>query len=149
MPISNPGGAYGASGTSSARGAVTELYKLITAVSRGELVALSSTTGDLIRCLTNTAQRLVVGVAVEDIALGKTGLVCTLGPVFGVKKDTASAVTAGDLVTRATTDTASVAPLGQTTAVTQVKDSIGIVCGVVLADAVATATSCDVYVNKM
>lgn len=145
--IDNPNAAFGQSAALQSSGTQVEEYLAKTTVSAGDVVALSSTSGAIIKCLTDTAQRLLVGIALEGIAASSTGLVCSYGPVIGVKKDTASAVTAGDAVTRAATDTAGVTPLAGTTAVTQYKDT-NICIGVVMANAVATATTCDIFVKS-
>lgn len=146
MSVLNPGGAFGGSANVPAA-QIVRPYKMITTVTGGNIVALSTSTGTGIACLTDTAQKRQLGIAVQNIAAGGVGLVCIYGPFYGAKKDTASAVTAGDIVTRAATDTGGVAPIGGTTAVTQYKD-IGLGIGVVLADAVATATVCDIFVGK-
>lgn len=144
--IVNPGGAFG-SAASNPQGAVVRPFLFATTTSQGQLVALSTSTGVVIKSLTDTAQKLLVGVALSNIAAGGIALVCTYGPCYGVKKDTASAVTAGDVVTRAATDTAGAAPIGGTTAVTQYKD-IALGIGIVMANAVATATVCDLFIAK-
>ncbi len=142
----NPGGAFGGAATIPQANHARPFVTAAT-VSKGQLVAMSSSTGVVILCLTNTAQRLLVGVAMENIASGGIGLVCTYGMYYGAKKDTASAVTAGDIVTRAATDTGGVAPLAGTTAVTQYKDT-NLGMGIVWTNAAATATTCDIFVVK-
>lgn len=146
MAVINPAGAFGESAFAPSS-QIVRPYKVTTTVTGGNIVALSTDTGIAIACLTNTAQKRQLGIAVNNIAAGNVGLVCIYGPFYGAKKDTASAVTAGDIVTRAATDTGGVAPIAGTTAVTQYKD-IGLGIGVVLADAVATATVCDIFVGK-
>lgn len=146
MSILNPAGVFGEA-ASVPQGAIARTMVASTTVSAGQIVALSTSTGQVIQCLTNTAQKLVVGVALANIASGSAGLICIYGPCYGVKKDTASAVTAGDVVTRAATDTAGVAPLAGTTAITQFKDA-GLGIGVAMASAAATATTVDIFVCK-
>ncbi len=145
--LHNSGGAFGQSATIPNGATLARPYLMATTVTAGNVVALSTSTGVGIACLTDTAQKRQLGVAINDIAAGAVGLVCLYGPFYGAKKDTASAVTAADIVTRAATDTGGVAPIAGTTAVTQYKDT-GLGIGVVLADAVATATVCDIFVGK-
>lgn len=145
--ISNPLGAYGYALTDDGGKVLTVLKKAATTITKGNLVALSSSVGYVIKCLTDTAQKLIIGVAYEDIPANDAGIIVTYGEVHGVLKDTSSAVTAGDVVTRAATDTAGVTPLAGTTAVTQYKD-VGLGIGIVVANAAATATTCSVFVCK-
>lgn len=146
MSVINPAGVFGESAFSP-KAQIVRPYHMVTTVTAGNVVAASTSTGRGIACLTNTGQKAQLGIAVENIAAGSVGLVCIYGPFYGAKKDTASAVTAQDVVTRAATDTGGVAPLAGTTAVTQYKD-VGLGIGIVLADAVATATVCDIFVGK-
>lgn len=142
----NPGGAFGEAATSP-QGTVVRPYLFTTTCTGGNLVALSTSTGRVIACLTNTAQTRLLGVAINTTAAEGIGMVVTGGPFFGVKKDTSAAVTAGDIVTRAATDTGGVVAIGSTTAVTQYKD-INLGIGVVMANASAAAATCDIFVVR-
>lgn len=144
--VQNPAGAFGETFGGEAS-SVVGTYQLSTAVSKGEVVALSSTTGLAIRALTNTAGALLIGVAMNDIAAGAYGLVCERGRFFGAKKDTAGALTAGNFVTASAAVTGSVAVLSAATAVTTYGD-MGKAVGVVLANKTAGDTTVDLYVCK-
>lgn len=147
--ISNQVGAFGlATTTDDTSGVYITPVNGITnvTINAGDLVALSSVSGKVVRCLTNTSPNLIIGVAATSILPSATGVVIISGPAFNVSKDTAAAVTAGDNVTRSAAVTASVLS-AQTTAITQLKD-VGQSIGTVMANATAAATVCDIFVNK-
>lgn len=144
--LTNPAGAYG-SDTTAPQGTIVRPFLFTTTCTGGNLVALSTSTGRAIACLTNTAEKRLLGVLINTVAAEGVGMVVTGGPFYGAKKDTASAVTAGDVVTRAATDTGGCAPLAGTTAVTQYKD-INLGIGIVMANATAASATCDIFVVK-
>lgn len=150
--IQNPAGAFGLASMSTYDGAdlpaVTVATSMQTAVSRGEVVALGTTIGTGIRCLTGTAAGLAVGVALQDAGIGKVCDVAVGGPVINVKKDTAGALTAGNKVQRSTAISGTVALLSGATVISSAAD-IGACLGIVVADASAAATSVSIYVVKL
>lgn len=148
--IVNINGAFGydtfPTASDGSKGAVLREFVFATTASAGELVSLSTDGYKIIRTLTNTAARLTVGVAVENVAAAASGLVCLYGPAYGVKKE-ASAITAGDLVTVSASTTGGVVSLAQTTAITQLKDT-AITIGVAMKSATAGDTTVSVFVAK-
>lgn len=149
--IQNPAGAFGLSTMSTYDGndlpAVVNNMLAATTISRGDLVALGSTVGQVIKCLTDTGQQLLAGVSLADTAAGGVVPVVTSGPVLFCKKGTSS-ITAGDLVTRSATVTAGAISLAGTTAITQLKDT-GLTVGIATATVSAAATSVSIFVVKL
>src|SRR5688572_32736643 len=97
--ITNPGGAFGGATDDTSRGGVNVAFVAETAISAGQVVALGAASGKVIKAAVDTAQDLLIGIAIQDIAVGKAGLVCIYGPCFNVKKD-GTAITIGDKLTR-------------------------------------------------
>lgn len=148
--ISNQLGAFGLGTTNDDTSGVLQVFVngiTNTTINAGDLVALSTVSGKVVRCLTGTSPNLIVGVAAQAIPGSGNGLVITQGPAFNVNKDTASAVTQGDNVTRSAAVTASVLSV-QTTAITQLKD-LGQAVGVAMATAATALTVCDIFVTKL
>lgn len=128
---------------------VTDMRAAVTTIVRGDIVALSTSSGYCIRSLTDTGAQLLVGIALAGTTTAGNPIpIVVYGPFYGASKGTASAVTAGDLVGRSATATAALAPIGQTTAVTQIKD-VGLSIGLVMANASAAATTADIFVVKI
>lgn len=151
--IQNPQGAFGLAGLSTYHGddlpAVIVDMSAVTAISRGEVVAMGGTLpGNAIRCLTATAATIALGIAVSDAAIGTQVVpVIVQGPCNFAKKDTAAALTAGNYVQRSGAVSGTVAVISAATAVSQASDT-GKVIGIVVADASAAATSVALYVTK-
>lgn len=121
----------------------------VTTQAVGDLIALSSSAGYCIRCLTNTGQQLLVGVALEaPTTVGNPIDVIVYGPSFSTNKDNTVAVTAADLVTRSAAVTATVLSLAGSTAITQLKDT-GLTIGVVWANQTAGDTTANIFVVKV
>lgn len=140
MSLNNPNGAFGGDSTGNARGAVTQQLPLTTAVARGEAVAVDAG-GTFIKGLTTTPATSVIGIAAEAAAAGKTGLVTTAGPVYGVAKEAGTAIDAGDPVTL------SAATAGAVTVLADATGDAREVIGTALSDALAAATTVDIYVR--
>lgn len=152
--IQNPHGAFGLAALDTydgtERSPVVENFRAaVTTIIQGDLVALSTSSGYVIRALTDTAAGLVIGVALHDgpSTVGNPVPVIIYGPAYGVRKDNTVAVTAGNLVVRSAAVTASALALAGTTAVTQLKDT-GTTIGIVMASKTAGDTTCDLFVVK-
>lgn len=152
--ISNPAGAFGETALSTYTGddlgaLYVTMRAAVTTIVRGDLVALSTSSGYCIRALTNTGAQLLIGVAQESQdTTGDPIQVCIYGPFKGANKDNTVAVTAAYLVTRSAAVTATVLSLSQATAVTTLA-ALGTTIGIVMADASAAATTCDIFVCKV
>ncbi len=142
--LQNPTGAFGQTPSDEAADLFSSALAATTTITKGDLVALSTSAGYIIRCLTNTARGLIVGVAQETcLTAGRPVRFATKGRVVTVNKYTA-ALTAGNIVTIDATTTGAVAVDATSTAVTQAKD-LRAVLGVVIADASAAATTVQVW----
>ncbi len=152
--LQNPTGAFGAASLSGYTGddrvATVETFRAaVSTILRGDLVALSTSSGYVIRCLTNTGAALVVGIALAPSgAVGTDVPVVIYGPFYGANKDNTVAVTAADIVTRSAAVTGTVLSLVGTTAVTQLKD-LGTTIGIVMANQTAGDTTADIFVCKI
>lgn len=142
--LQNPGAAYGLSVDLESPDTFDQQLAAVTTITKGDLVALSSSAGYIIRALTNTAPALIIGVALEAcLTTGRPVKFAVKGRVVTVNKYTA-ALTAGNIVTIDATTTGAVAVQAATTAITQIKD-IRNVLGVVIADATAAAATVQVW----
>lgn len=142
--LQNPGGAFGLTPDLESPDVFDQQLAAVSTILKGDLVALSSSAGWVIRCLTNTARGLIVGVALEAcLTVGRPIKFATHGRVVTVNKYTA-ALTAGNIVTIDATTTGAVAVDASSTAVTQTKD-LRSVLGVVIADASIAATTVQVW----
>lgn len=130
------------------RWALVNEFRAATTITRGDIVALSTSTGYVIDCLTNTGQQLMVGIAAATASSGTVVPVVIYGPFFGAKKDNTVAVTAADLVTRSAAVTAGVLSLAGSTAVTTLADT-GKTIGIVMASQTAGDTTADIFVCKI
>lgn len=152
--IQNSAGAFGASALPGYTGddlspLVTEMRAAVSTIVRGDIVALSTSSGYCIRCLTDTGQQLMVGIALApQTTIGNPVPIVVYGPFIGANKDNTVAVTAANLVTRSAAVTATLLALAGSTAITQLKDT-GLTIGIVQANAIATATTCDIFVCKI
>lgn len=115
------------------------------AISAGNIVALGTATGAVIKCLSGTTASLVVGIAATTIATSGTGLVCVGGPFYGATKGTA-AVTAGGILKRDTAANGGVIEITAATVVTIATDIRGFI-GKAMVSASAAATTCDIWVD--
>lgn len=142
--LQNPGSAYGLTPDTEVPYAQDQALAAVTTITKGDLVALSSSAGYIIRCLVNTAPALIIGVALEScLTTGRPVRFATKGRVVTVNKYTA-ALTAGNIVTIDATTSGGVAVQAASTAVTQIKD-VRSVLGVVIADVTAAATTVQVW----
>lgn len=142
--LQNPAGVFGQAAAEETPDVFSEQLSAVTTITKGDLVALSSSAGYVIRALVNTAPALIIGVALEAcLTAGRPVRFATKGRVVTVNKYTA-ALTAGNIVTIDATTTGAVAVQAATTAITQIKD-IRSVLGVVIADASAAATTVQVW----
>lgn len=142
--LQNPAGAFGLAADIEQADVFAEALAAVTTITKGDLVALSSSAGYVIRALTTTGPALIIGVAQEAcLTAGRPVKFATKGRVVTVNKYTA-ALTAGNIVTIDATTTGAVAVQAATTAITQIKD-IRSVLGVVIADASAAATTVQVW----
>lgn len=143
-PLQNPGGAYGLSVDIESPATYDQQLAAVSTITKGDLVALSSSAGYVIRALTNTAVGLIIGVALETcLTSGRSVKFACKGRVVSVNKCT-GALTAGNIVTIDATTTGAVNVNAASTAVTQIKD-VRNVLGVVIADATAAATTVQVW----
>lgn len=143
--LQNPGGVWGQTVADMTGQGYTQPMVAATAVTAKTIVALSTTSAQVVPCATNQAVSSVLGIAMETVAAGQTVNVRMIGPVYGVAKSTAAADNFAqfDRVTYSATTTAAAALLSSATAVTQVKDTSQIL-GVVLAAATTGATTCNI-----
>lgn len=142
--IVNPLAAFGLTDDTNVPNTYDTALAAVTTITKGDLVALSSSAGYVIRSLTNTAPALIVGVALEAcLTAGRPIKFATKGRTVTVNKYTA-ALTAGNIVTIDATTTGAVAVQALTTAITQIKD-LRAVLGVVIADASAAATTAQIW----
>jgi predicted RecA/RadA family phage recombinase len=123
----------------------TEQIIAANSISKGELVALSSSLGYAIRNLVATSAGLQFGIAQADIASGRAGLIVVGG--FAVAKKGTTACTVGQLVIADPTTSGTVVTTTPATAVTQAKDVAGLVGRCVTA-ATAGDTTVNIYVGK-
>lgn len=141
--ITNPGGLLGVAAQQSVK---TDDVIASTTISATDVVALSTSAGYGIKCLTDTAANLAIGVALNSAAAGQVCTVVTYG-VATTRKGTA-AITAGNIVNRDATVTASVK--AATNAVT---DGITLATagffGTALASQTAGDTTAVVYVGHI
>lgn len=127
---------------------VTDMRAAVTTIVRGDIVALSTSSGYCIRALTDTGQQLLVGIALAGTTTAGNPIpIVIAGPFYTANKGTA-AITAGDLVTRSATITAGAAAFGATTAVTQAKD-LGLAVGIAMSTQTAGDSTVDVFVVKV
>lgn len=141
-PVTNPAGAFGLA----ARGGQTvENVLCANSISAGELVALSTSPGYVIRNLVATGAGLQCGVALETGVAGDAIAICTGGWVL-VNKGTA-ALTAGDLAKADPTVSGAVGAVTAATVVSQASNVRGFV-GTVVADASAAATQAQIVFGK-
>jgi len=149
--LQNSAGAFGLSGlgtyTGDDRWEAVETFIASTTITRGDIVALSTSSGYVIDCLTNTTENKMVGIAAASATAGQEIPVVIAGPFYGAKKDNTVAVTAGDAVGRSAAVTASVLSISAATAVTQLKDT-GRVIGVVMANQTAGDATADIFVCR-
>jgi hypothetical protein len=131
--ITNPAGLLGQTGTQSVK---TDDLVMATAVSANEVVALSTSAGYGIRCLSDTAANIAIGVATETAAIGEVCTVITYG-VATTKKGTA-AITAGNIVNRDATVSGTVKAATQA-----VTDGITLATAGFFGTALASATAGD------
>lgn len=144
--LENPGAAYGLSVDIEAPATFDQQLAAVTTITKGDLVALSSSAGYVIRALTNTAVGLIIGVALEAcLTTGRPVKFACKGRVVTVNKCT-GALTAGNIITIDATTTGAVNVNAASTAVTQIKD-VRNVLGVVIKDATAgdAAVQCWLY----
>ena len=142
--LQNPASAFGLTPDTEVPNTNDVALAAVTTIKKGDLVALSSSAGYIIRCLTNTSRKLIVGVALEScLTVGRPVKFATKGRVVTVNKYTA-ALTAGNIVTIDATTTGAVAVDATTTAVTQAKDLLAVL-GVVIADVTAGASTVQVW----
>lgn len=149
MPgLYNPAGVWGSTSEYNGQG-YTQPMVAATAITAKTIVALSTTAGQVVPCLTDMDKGAVLGVAMEGVAAGQTVMVRILGPVFGVAKSTAAADNFAqfDRVTFSATTTAAAALLSDATAVTQAKD-VGNSIGIVMAAATTGATTCNIFLVR-
>lgn len=138
--IENPGGAFGYDGPQTPDGGYeTRHYVAGGTVVAGDAVQVTGTLGRVISQLTNSTHAFFRGVALEGGESGDTILVSRGGPVT-VNKHDGAALTAGNFVGRSVTTAGEMALVTNASAVTQAKD-LGIVQGIVLADAASDATT--------
>lgn len=140
-PVSNPAGAYGLTASAPATGVNAVAAN---AISAGEVVALSTSPGYVIRNLVATTAGLQCGVALNTAGAGKSVTVATGGWVT-VNKGTAS-LTAGNLVKADPTVSGAVGLASDATVVSQASNLNGII-GKVVADASAAATTVAIFLG--
>lgn len=140
--IANPAGALG---EDAQYGQVTETIIAANSISKGEVVALSSSLGYGIRNLVATSKGLQVGIALADIPSGKSGVVVVGG--FAVAKKGSAAMTIGHAVVADPTISGAVASASPATAISQFSDAAGILGRVVTA-ASAGDTTVNVHIGK-
>lgn len=107
--IINPAGAFGQEANAPNQGALTAPFTSAEAtvtINRGQVVSIN-TAGKILRATTSVDVDLVIGIAVENIAPGGTGLVALYGLVTNVAAQ--GAIAAGALVARSATTAGSVA----------------------------------------
>jgi hypothetical protein len=142
--LQNPGSAFGLTPDIETPSVFDQALAAVSTITKGDLVALSSSAGYVIRALTGTSPALIVGVALETcLTTGRVIKFATKGRVVTVNKCT-GALTAGNIVTIDATTTGGVNVNAASTAVTQIKD-VRSVLGVVIADATAAATTVQVW----
>jgi hypothetical protein len=141
--VTNPGGLLGVGAQQSVK---TDDVIASTTISATDVVAMSTSAGYGIRCLTNTAASLAIGVALNNAPAGEICTIVTFG-VATTRKGTA-AITAGNIVNRDATVTA-----GVKAAADAVTDGVTLgtagFFGTALADASAAATTAVIYVGHL
>lgn len=147
--LHNKAGAWGADVSAMDGQGYTEPMVAATAITAKTIVALSTTSAQVVPCATNQDLGSIVGIAVNSAAAGQIVNVQMLGSVYGVAKSTAAADNFAqfDRVTFSATTTAAAALLSDATAVTQIKD-VGVI-GVALAAATTGATTMNVMVRRV
>lgn len=142
VPISNPAAAWGE--TASNAGPTVHCIAA-NSISQGEVVALSTSPGYVIRNLVATSAGLQMGVALRTATSGQ-GVAVQIGGIATVLKGTAS-LTAFHIAGADPTVSGAVGDVSQATAVTQAKDVRGFI-GTILADSTAGATTVLVNLGK-
>lgn len=110
--VINAGGAFGGDVGAPNQGNLTAPFQSAetsTTISKGQVVSVN-TARKILQATTTVDVDLVIGVALEDIEAGGTGLVALYGIVTAVKAQ--GAIAAGALVIRSGTTAGSVADAG-------------------------------------
>lgn len=152
--LQNPAQAFGVTSLGGYTGddrwpLVETMRASVTTILRGDIVALSTSSGYVIRCLTNTSPQIMVGIACEaPAAVGQEIMVMVYGPFYGANKDNTVAVTAADILGRSAAVTGSLLSL---TAGLVVTTYAGLLQGIGIAMASQTAgdTTVDIFVCKV
>lgn len=138
----NPNGAYGGVQNDPNNGellcAPMQSAETVTTISAGQVVSVT-TAGKILQATTAVEPRLTIGIAVNAIAPGASGLVAMHGPMLNVPAQ--GAIAAGDLVSRSGTTAGSVASL--TSAAGTTGQAIGIAINA------ASGNLVNVFVVKM
>lgn len=143
--MSNIGNPSGALAEDAQYGPRTETVIASNSISKGEVVALSSSLGYGIRNLAATSAGLQFGIAQSDIASGKVGVIIVGG--FAVAKKGTTAVTVGHVVKADTTTSGTVMSISPATAVTTAADASGLL-GRVVTSATAGDSTVNIYFGK-
>lgn len=144
--ITNPAGVWGATSQSDGQGPLVE-HVAATTITAKSVVALSTTSGQVVVAATNQNVASLVGVNLSAGVGGNPVMCQVLGPCYGVRKDTGSEIAQFDRLVISATNTGTVTALSSATAITQLKDT-GLVIGVAMAAAVTLATTVDVFLIR-
>lgn len=125
--IRYPNAVFGLSaGVPTGYSTVVEYFSASATVTTGKVVVLANTSGQVRNATAGDNAELAIGIALEAATTGEAVPVATAGPVAGALKG-ASASTSGDILVVSGTTAGTVDSAARTTAVTQLKDIVGLV----------------------